>query len=229
MTTREFRTRLDRRGQRAGISIRPEVAEDLWRYFELLSRWNRKINLTALEQPDEAIDRLLLEPLAAARHLASSGPSILDVGSGSGSPAIPLKLAAPGARLIMVESKVRKAAFLREAVRQIGLTETRVETARFEELLARPELHESQEVVTVRAVRTEPRVLMTLQAFLRPQGRIFLFRGPSGQDAPPLVPPLHWIATYPLIDSLRSRLVIVGKHPIGQRPESGRPDVSRGT
>jgi 16S rRNA (guanine527-N7)-methyltransferase len=118
----------------------------------------------------------------------------------------------------MVEAKTRKAAFLREAVRELGLKDAEIETARFEELLSRPELHESAEVVTVRAVRVEPRVLTTLQAFLRPSGLLFLFRGPAGgQLAEAVTPPLIWKATYPLLETLRSRLVVLEKARIGQQ------------
>ena len=57
----------------------------------------------------------------------------------------------------MVEVKTRKAVFLREAVRELALKDAEVETSRFEELLSRPEMHESADIVTIRAVRVEPR------------------------------------------------------------------------
>jgi 16S rRNA (guanine527-N7)-methyltransferase len=187
------------------------VAARLTAYYELLSRWNRKINLTSLENPDEAIDRLLLEPVAAARHLPAPDVSIMDIGSGGGSPAIPMKLVMPGVSLTMVEVKARKSAFLREAVRSLGLENTTVETSRYEELLARPELHERFGVLSLRAVRVEVRTLLTLQAFVAPSRLIFLFRGPSGPDVPDLVPPLRWIASVPLVETLQSRLTILQK------------------
>ena len=180
-------------------------------YYELLSRWNRKINLTALDNPDEAIDRLLLEPVLAARHFPEAYPSIMDIGSGGGSPAIPMKLAVPSSSLTMVEVKARKSAFLREAVRTLGLQKTTVETSRYEELLARPELHEAFSVLSLRAVRVEARTLLTLQAFVKPGGLMFLFRGPSGPDSPDLVPPLRWVGTFALVESLQSRLTILQK------------------
>jgi 16S rRNA G527 N7-methylase RsmG len=118
----------------------------------------------------------------------------------------------------MVESKTRKAVFLREALRELNLGRAAVETSRFEELLARPELHEAMDLVTLRAVRVEPRTLVGLQAFLRPAGQLFLFRGPGGADFTEAVtPPLSWLATYPLVDSLRSRLVVLHKGVIGRR------------
>ena len=193
-----------------------ELSTRLIAYFELLTRWNRKINLTSLDDVDEALDRLIVEPLVAARYLPPRASRLIDIGSGGGSPAIPLKLAAPGVRLTMVEVKARKSAFLREAIRHLSLENAAVETARYEELLARPELHEVHDVVSLRAVRVEGRVLNSLQAFLAPDGIMMLFRGPSGPQAPTmLVPPLEFTGTYPLVESLRSRLTILTKRHVG--------------
>jgi 16S rRNA (guanine527-N7)-methyltransferase len=227
MTIREFSDRLSKRSRKAGVSIDPSLAEALAAYYHLLEFWNQKINLTAFslsDAPDEAIDRLLIEPLVAARHLHSFAghghghpmlgprPRMLDIGSGGGSPAIPLKLAVPSLNLLMVESKTRKSAFLREAVRTLNLADTTVETARAEELLTRPELHESQDLVTVRAVRIEQKLLTKVQAFLRQGGRILLFRASAGVETPPMVsPPLVYEATWPLVESLRSRLIVLRK------------------
>ena len=214
MAPRDLRTRLSRRAAKANVFLPTELQDRLLIYYELLSRWNQKINLTALSDPDEAIDRLLLEPVVAARYLPGPDRAIrhMDVGSGGGSPAIPMMLASPRMRLTMVEVKARKSAFLREAIRQLGLREAKVETTRYEELLARPELHEAFDAVAVRAVRVETRVLTTLQAFLTNDGVMLLFRGPSGPDEPGLVvPPLKWSGTFPLIESLQSRLTVLAK------------------
>jgi hypothetical protein len=67
-------------------------------------------------------------------------------------------------------------------------------------------------LVSIRAVRIETRTLLTLQAFLRTGGKLMLFRGSSKndlEDAPP--PPLAWMATYPLVDALHSKLVVLSK------------------
>ncbi len=219
MNAREFRERLGRRARHANLTISPELMVGLEGYYQLLAKWNARVNLTAFRLApggeDEAIDRLLLEPVAAARHLPADAITLLDAGSGGGSPAIPLKLAAPRLRLRMVEVKTRKAVFLREAVRELRLENTQVETSRFEELLSRPDLHETTDIVSIRAVRIEPKVLMTLQAFLRPGGLLYLFRGPGGNVAETVTPPLRWNATYPLLDTLRSRLVVLEKVRIG--------------
>jgi 16S rRNA (guanine527-N7)-methyltransferase len=215
VTSREFKDRLARRARRVDVQLSPVLAGELEQYYRLLTLWNVKINLTALplDPPaDDTFDRLLVEPLVAARHVPSGPGTAIDIGSGSGSPAIPLALACPGLMMRMVESKTRKAVFLTEAVRHLGVGGAAVETARFEQLLSRPDLHEGADLLTVRAVRVEARTLMTLQAFLRPAGQLFWFRSGVGPSTPSNVPPpLRWTATHTLVDANSSRLVVLSK------------------
>jgi len=214
VTTREFRDRLRRRARRAGLQVDAELASRLEGYIRLLALWNSKINLTALPLDplgDETVDRLLVEPLLAAQHVDPAvAVRALDLGSGSGSPAIPIALARGNIEMRLVESKTRKAVFLLEVLRALQL-EAIVETARFEQLLSRPELHEAADLVTIRAVRVETRTLLTVQAFLKPDGRIFWFRSASGGEAPGVPPPLRWSSTMPLVETLGSRLTVLTK------------------
>jgi len=215
VSSREFQDRLARRARRAGVSISPTVAVKLEAYFKLLTAWNAKMNLTGLdlaEQSPAAIDRLLVEPLVASKHVTSPVTRMIDIGSGGGSPAIPLALALSSPHLMLVEAKARKSVFLREALRALEMSEAEVVTSRFEELLARPPLHEAHELLTLRAVRVEGAILMNLQAFVRPGGELFLFRAASGAEAPgSLMPPLSWKATFPLLEDQGSRLVVLTK------------------
>ncbi len=216
MANREFRDRLRRRSKAVGLTMDADLIEKLEIYYQLLTKWNAKINLTAFrltpEGDEAAIDRLLIEPVIAARYIQENARTLLDAGSGGGSPAIPLKLASQGLHLRMVEVKTRKAVFLREAVRALGLRDAEVETSRFEELLPRAELHETLDLVSIRAVRIETRTLLTLQAFLRPGGKLLLFRGSGRTDleeSPPT--PLTWMASYPLVNANHSKLVVLNK------------------
>jgi 16S rRNA (guanine527-N7)-methyltransferase len=197
-------------------------------YYRLLATWNRKINLTGLRVEDispEALDRLLIEPLVAASHARPGVRAVLDIGSGGGSPAIPMALALGGASLLMVEAKTRKSVFLKEALRALDLGRADVVTSRFEELLTKPRLHEAHDLLTIRAVRIETRVLMSMQAFVRPGGEIFLFRTTAGASGPAAVtPPLAWRASFPLLEQASS-LVILEKRPVGYAGNN----VSRGT
>jgi 16S rRNA (guanine527-N7)-methyltransferase len=170
------------------VSITADAQARLDLYFQLLTRWNAKINLTALplrRPTDETFDRLLIEPLAAARYVADSARRWMDVGSGGGSPAIPMKIVHSRAELTMVESKARKAAFLREAVRALELPDTDVENQRFEDMAGCVRAH-SIDLVSVRAVRSGPSLLSAIHRVLPLDGRAFLFHSAVGDFAVPL-------------------------------------------
>jgi 16S rRNA (guanine527-N7)-methyltransferase len=206
---------LERRARLAGISIPEELGRKLETYYRLLDTWNRKVNLTGMELADaspEALDRLLIEPVLAARY-ANPGVRIIDIGSGGGSPAIPFTLAVPGHGLLMVESKARKSAFLREAVRALDLKDADVATARYESLLAEPAMHQAHELLTIRAVRVDKSALMSLQTFVKPGGQIFLFRSANDELPRNLTPPLRRFASFPLVQSLRSQVTVLQKRP----------------
>src|SRR5438105_10185571 len=197
--------RLKQSAERAGLVLPEPLLDKLAVYYEVLDHWNEKINLTSLSDPDEAIDRLLLEPIDAASHLPHR-PRLMDLGSGGGSPALPLALALDAPRLVMVESRQRKAAFLREAVRELGLQAT-VETARFEQLAAQPEFAGRMDVVSIRAVRVDDDTLDAIGGLLRIKGVAALFRGPDGPSRPDGLPStLKWTATYALLRSANRRL-----------------------
>ena len=208
---RMLKDRISRRLDRVGMRVDKAVIARLASYIELLEHWNTRMNLTTLHGDEEGLDRLIVEPLVAARHLPAVG-RLMDIGSGGGSPAIPLGLACPGLQVRMVESKARKTAFLREAIRHLEMEKVLVEETRYEKLLTRVQLHESQEIVTVRAVRIDVAALRSLQALLVPGGMVALFRSStSGKNLSGLQPPLVWEATYPLVESLRSELLLIRK------------------
>ena len=213
MADRETIARLSRRISKAGGKASQPQITNLAAYVELLARWNKKINLTAMPvEPlsDEAADRLIVEPVLGARRLLPSEKFVIDVGTGGGSPAIPIAIMSPDVRLVMVEVKVRKCAFLREVVRQLGLTGASVENCRVEELLSRSEYHEAADVVTVRAVRPDRRLLTAIQAFLKPGGRLFWFGAESSQR-PDFQVPFTSGQSETLVPSMGSQLWILTK------------------
>jgi 16S rRNA (guanine527-N7)-methyltransferase len=173
VSSNEFRERLLARTAEAGLSAPIEQLEQLETYFRLLALWNAKINLTAyrlLPPSDEALDRLLIEPLVAAQHIPESVNYWVDVGSGGGSPAIPMKIARPDINLTMIESRERKTAFLREATRVLALSDVDVVCDRFREAAARMESG-TVDLVTVRAVRRDQQLLEVIRRILSPSGR----------------------------------------------------------
>jgi 16S rRNA (guanine527-N7)-methyltransferase len=143
-----------------------------------MAKWNTKINLTSLPVElwtDDAIDRLIVEPTIAARNIKLDDEVLMDLGSGGGSPAIPLALAAPWIRLVMVESRARKAAFLREVCRQLGMPGASVANSRFEDLAASGVAHSPADLVSVRAVRADGILWRVARKLLKTGGRVLWF------------------------------------------------------
>jgi 16S rRNA (guanine527-N7)-methyltransferase len=171
-------TLLESRAAQLGVSLNPLVAERLVEYFHLLVHWNKRINLTSLpvEQPTEsAVERLLIEPLLAIPVIAPSASSWFDLGSGGGSPAIPLQIARPTTKLFMIESRERKAAFLREAVRELQLEGAEVLADRIETIAESPTYAKAADLVTVRAVKLSAPLFSHLDALLKNGGQAILF------------------------------------------------------
>lgn len=173
MNLAEFTAALRDRAGVARVRIDPLIEAPLYRYFDLLRRWNKTINLTALplDTPaDDTIDRLVVEPLAIASKIPNKPLSWLDLGSGGGSPAVPIAVARPALRLTMVESRSRKAAFLREVVRELALSNAQVENVRFEALRDRTDLAGSADLITLRAVRIDDELVALLRRLLHSGG-----------------------------------------------------------
>ena len=176
MTDQSLRDAISTGATRLGIELSSKQLDQLTAYWDLLERWNQTINLTAIPMqghPQASVDRLLLEPIAAQRLMPAPPAVWYDLGSGNGSPAIPLGIVSPGLRLTMVESRTRKVAFLRDVVRSLEMSTTAVMAGRFEEVTVGR--RQVADCVTVRAVRPEAGLLAACAALLRPEGRLILF------------------------------------------------------
>jgi 16S rRNA (guanine527-N7)-methyltransferase len=178
VNTEAFQRRLTARAALAQVALTSRELDQLWVYYELLSRWNRRINLTGLRlEPldDPSLDRLLIEPLAAAFYVPDSPLDWFDLGSGGGSPAVPIRVRRPDARLTMVEARARKGSFLRTVVRELRLENVNVLTARFEDLFTAVDRSQDVELVTARAVRMDPLFWRTAYDLLSSGGQLLLF------------------------------------------------------
>jgi 16S rRNA (guanine527-N7)-methyltransferase len=103
-------------------------------YITILLTWNEKVNLTAIRDPLEILYRHFCECMYAAVSVPVENGRLADVGSGAGFPGLPLKIIRPDLTVFLVESSIKKATFLAEVVRELGLIDARVLVSRYEEL-----------------------------------------------------------------------------------------------
>jgi 16S rRNA (guanine527-N7)-methyltransferase len=103
-------------------------------YTNTLLAWNEKINLTSIRDPLEILNRHFCECMYAASTVPVEHGRLADVGSGAGFPGLPLKIIRPELQVFLIESNVKKATFLAEVIRDLGLAGARVLVSRYEEL-----------------------------------------------------------------------------------------------
>ncbi|HTP95038.1 MAG TPA: 16S rRNA (guanine(527)-N(7))-methyltransferase RsmG [Burkholderiales bacterium] len=111
-----------------GLDLPEALQARMLSYLALLQKWNRVHNLTAVREPRKMVSYHLLDSLAVLPHLEAR--TLVDVGSGAGFPGIPLALARPDWRVVLLDSNHKKAAFLRQATGELGLANVEVVCAR---------------------------------------------------------------------------------------------------
>jgi 16S rRNA (guanine527-N7)-methyltransferase len=150
--------------ERAGIDqLKPEIASKFEIYLSLLIRWNARLNLTSLRTEDAILSRHLAESIACATVIPAGVRTMLDFGSGAGLPGIPIALCRPEIAVTLAESNNKKAAFLQEAVRVLGIS-SKVHAGRAEVLRT------AFDFVVLRAVDKMPKAVEAATLLIAPNG-----------------------------------------------------------
>jgi 16S rRNA (guanine527-N7)-methyltransferase len=175
-------------------------------YLSLLLRWNARVNLTAVRDEGGILSRHFVESIA--RALPAGIATLLDFGSGAGFPGIPIALCRPEIAVTLAESQGKKAAFLHEAVRTLGIS-ARVHSARGESLL------EQFDCVTLRAVDRMPQAVKAASRLATPGGWLALMT--TGEELAALQagagPAWVWLKAVPLPGSAE-RMLSLGERRI---------------
>jgi 16S rRNA (guanine527-N7)-methyltransferase len=187
-------------------------------YIDLLLRWNARVNLTAIRDPEEIVSRHFGESFFAARHLfpkpaehteaidgSKDSPGLVDVGSGAGFPGLPIKLWAPQISLTLVELNQKKATFLREVCRSLSLKQANVRNMRAESFSVG-----AFDVATLRAVERFEDTLPTAGRLLVKTGRLaLLISSKQVEIAQSILSNLSWARPI-LIPQSMSRILLLG-------------------
>jgi 16S rRNA (guanine527-N7)-methyltransferase len=191
----------------------PRIYRQLATYLELILKWNARINLTAIRTPEEIVRRHFGESLFVGSYLESC-TSLLDFGSGAGFPGVPIQLLRPDIQVTLAESRSRKAAFLHEVIRVLGLS-TEVWAARVEAMPAQRQF----DTVALRAV---DEMEAAVREATRRATRKILILSTFGLDYPSLASEFPAPETVAIPASDQGRLLIA------RRP-GARANVPRGT
>jgi 16S rRNA (guanine527-N7)-methyltransferase len=162
-----------------GVALGQEQLVRFGAYFDLLARWNARLNLTRIIAPGEVVSKHFLDSLAILPHLGDA-QELLDVGSGAGFPGIPAAIGRPGLRVTLVEATQKKAAFLEAVKRELSLPLT-IRAERFEALSPTP-----FGAVVSRATLDPARWVAAGAPWVAPGGRLLAM---LGRDRPALAAP----------------------------------------
>ncbi len=199
-------TEIERAVASAGLSpLRREALDQLARYLDLLLRWNARLNLTAVREPMQIVERHFIECIQCAQALPEV-ETLLDFGSGAGLPGIPIAIARPEIAVTLGESQGKKAAFLREATRVLGLT-----AEVFDQRIEKMTDGRTFDAVTLRAVDRMGEAAGTGFTKVRPAGWMILFATVQTEGAlKAALPGLHWDRQVRLV-GLEKGMLLLGQ------------------
>lgn len=190
------------------ISLSDSTVDKVLIYLDLLLRWNRKINLTAIEQPEECVTRHFGESFLVSKLVQLNG-RLLDIGSGAGFPGLAIKLIAPRLDIALLEPVAKKRAFLKEAARVCDMTQVRVFGSRLEEF-AGPQEPQSFDLVTIRAVGGLEPLIQKAAVMLKTGGSLCLWVGRQQlKEISEASPGFQWQEPFPIPIS-HERVILTG-------------------
>lgn len=164
-----------------GVTLSEEAASLLLRYASELLRWNAKVNLTAITDPAEVVEKHLLDSLAVAPEVAGAG-TLLDMGCGAGLPGLPLKVLQPELQVTLVDSVAKKIGFVKAAAAGLGLEGV---TAIHQRLNGQPDAEGIPRAgVVISRAFTELEAFLPLAApyLAEPSGRVVAMLGKAPED-----------------------------------------------
>ena len=159
-----------------GVAVSTSARSSLLEYCELLIKWNKTFNLTSVDDPEQMISLHLLDSLAVLPFLP--GGRVLDVGTGAGLPGIPLAIARPEQKFVLLDSNGKKTRFLVQASGQLGLENVEVVNQRVEQYQA----HELFDVIISRAFSSLGQFLSACNHLLSPGGQFLAMKGKLPED-----------------------------------------------
>jgi len=166
-----------------GFEISPDQLGAFRIYREEIARWSARMSLTALRRPEDIIRGGFLDSLACLTLVPRKAKRVVDIGSGAGFPAIPLKLARPDLSFTLVEASRKRTTFLLHVIRRLRLSDVRVIQGRAEVVSQDPQEAGAYDLALARAAAPPPDQARLARPFLRAEGRFLLQTAGSLDEA----------------------------------------------
>jgi 16S rRNA (guanine527-N7)-methyltransferase len=182
-----------------------EQVAQIGTYIALLLRWNQKVNITAIRDPHDILVRHFCESMYAVPRGDVKSGRLADVGSGGGFPGLPIKIAVPDLEVLLIEPNAKRAAFLAEAIRELGLTRVHVLVRRYQEL---GEEIVPTEYVCARALGDYESLLTWAASPAPAANRALLWLGPAEIEKVTRIALWNWREPVAIPHSLRRFLLI---------------------
>lgn len=169
--------------QQAGVVLREEQADRFAKYGAALVKWNKQINLTAIQEEEGIVVKHFVDSVLAMKSQYWTGRgTLLDLGTGAGFPGLPLKIICPELSVVLVDSLKKRVAFLEHIIAELQLQKIEAIHGRAEQLGREARWRERFDCVVSRAVAKMPVLLEYCLPFLKVGGWLMAYKGPAGRE-----------------------------------------------
>ena len=178
MEFNEFKEKLIINVDKLGINLSEIQLKQFYNYMNLLIEWNKKVNLTAITEPDEIILKHFVDSLTISKYI-SDGTKVVDVGTGAGFPGIPLKIVRQDVDITLLNSLQKRINFLDEVINELDLEKITTIHSRVEDLAKIKEYREKIDLAVSRAVANLSTLLEYMLPFVKENGLCICMKGPN--------------------------------------------------
>lgn len=178
MNKTEFAKKLIRKAEAIGIKIDDEICDQFYKYMQILLEWNEKINLTAITEINDIIDKHFIDSLTINKYIKENA-KLADIGTGAGFPGMPLKILNKEKEFILIDSLNKRINFLEEVKKELKFSKLDLIHGRAEELARNKGYRENIDVVVSRAVANLSTLLEYMLPFVKVGGKCICMKGPN--------------------------------------------------
>ena len=167
--------------KKLNIELAEKQLEQFYEYMNILIEWNKVMNLTNITEPIEVIQKHFVDSLTVLKHIKETD-TIIDVGTGAGFPGIPIKIAFPKTKIVLLDSLNKRIKFLNEVIAKLKINDIEAMHGRAEELAHNKIYREKYDIAIARAVAPLNVLSEYLLPFVKVNGRAICMKGSKGKE-----------------------------------------------